>query len=85
MRFSIEVPSYDRSRGIQLVWDDGHEIWSLNDSGRLYLKANREGLITLARLLLTLAQDDVPLGSHVHLDFEAGLEEGSAPITLERS
>lgn len=48
------------------------------------VRANPAGLVTLARLLLTLAQDSVSYGSHVHLDFDAGLEEGSSTVVFER-
>lgn len=45
--------------------------------------ANRAGLVSLARQLLTLAQEDAPSGAHLHLT--AGQEiESAVGLILER-
>ena len=44
------------------------------------IRANKSGLISLARHLLTLVQDSVPKHSHIHLDEYNSLEEGSAEL-----
>ncbi|MET8538035.1 hypothetical protein ABZV67_41565 [Streptomyces sp. NPDC005065] len=49
------------------------------------VEANAAGLRTLAGHLLTLAQDGVPDGSHLHLEDSNGLEDGSVGLVLERS
>jgi hypothetical protein len=49
----------------------------VGENGTVAIRANQEGLRGLARDLLTLAQDEVPLGSNVYL-----MSKGQAP-TLE--
>ena len=79
----ISVPEYDGRRGIHLEWDDGFEIGVAVDGSEVRLVANRAGLVSLARHLLTLAQDGVPSGRHVHLT--AGQElESTVDLILER-
>lgn len=45
--------------------------------------ANRAGLTSLARHLLTLAQDDVPTGHHLHLTANQEIDS-PADLILER-
>ncbi|MFJ6482166.1 MULTISPECIES: Imm32 family immunity protein [unclassified Streptomyces] len=58
------------------------EVRSLG--GEVVIEANAAGLRTLAGHLLVLAGDDVPDGSHLHLEGGNGLPEGSAGLVLER-
>jgi len=83
MPVSLNVPEYDPVRGLTLEWDDGFSI-ELNTSGtEVLLAANRAGLVSLARHLLVLAQDDVPAGLHLHLT--AGQElDSSVDLIRER-
>jgi hypothetical protein len=70
--------------------DTGVVSWHMNDEfidigiGRgddtVAIRGNREGLRALARELLTLAQDQVPLGSSVYL-----MSKGQAPTLAEDS
>jgi hypothetical protein len=62
----IEVPDYNN--GLHMVWDPGFEIRAVVEGGGIHILANRAGLISLARLMLTLADVRVPKGSHWHLD-----------------
>lgn len=83
MDISIQVPEYDEQRGLRFEWEDGFEIKLEVLESEVLLSANRAGLISLARHLLTLAQDSVPSGRHVHLT--ADLEIDSAvDLILER-
>ena len=69
---------------MDLHWQDGFAISAAADaSGAVVISANREGLVSLARILLALAQE-AP-GSHVHLDCGNALEEGSAELVIERT
>ncbi|GCE18691.1 hypothetical protein KDK_24910 [Dictyobacter kobayashii] len=79
----IHVPKYDRS--LKLDWEDQFTIQAkITGAYSVVIKADKGGLISLARHLLTLAQDNVPAGCHVHLDESNSLEEGSCEIILER-
>jgi len=63
-------------------WEDGFEIRSSIREDEVTISANREGLISLANILLDLAEG-VP-GDHIHLDEHNSLEDGSVDLILER-
>ena len=50
--------------------------------GEIVISANREGLLSLAKQLMALA-DGVP-GDHIHYDEHNSLEAGSAEMVIER-
>lgn len=63
----VEVPEYHPVRGLRLLWDEGFDIEVRVDVSEVVITANREGLLSLARHLLTLAQEEVRAGAHLHL------------------
>lgn len=79
----INVPEYND--GLEFIWEDNFKIKVSSQSNALVLQANREGLISLARHFLTLAQDNVPAYSHVHLDELNSLEDGSLELIISRN
>jgi hypothetical protein len=84
MRVLLYVPDYDPAEGIRTEWDDGFAIDAQINGGAAHIVANPAGLRSLARHLLVLAGDNVPAGSHVHLDASSCLEDGSCELILER-
>ncbi|MGI5250090.1 Imm32 family immunity protein [Actinacidiphila glaucinigra] len=66
------------------TWDDNARIEVRALGGEIVIEANADGLRTLARHLLTLAQDGTPDGAHLHLEAGMGLAEGSRSLVLER-
>jgi hypothetical protein len=86
VEWSVDVPEYTAAEGLRFAWDDDARIEVGSDAdGSVVIAANRAGLVTLARHLLTLAQDEVPSGSHLHLEDDTGLEGGSIALVLARS
>lgn len=80
----MQIPRYE-GMGMRYVWFDNFEIKvELHDSNTIRILANKEGLKSLAAQLLTLTQDSVPAGYHLHNDDYGGLEEGSCELILER-
>jgi hypothetical protein len=88
---TVEVPvrPYDRSTGV-LSWHDNDEDISIRidlDKNTVAIQGNQKGLRGLARDLLTLAQDDVPLGRNLYL-MSMGqaptLTSGSASLHISR-
>ena len=69
-------------RAMQMRWEDGFEIRTTVNEGEVVVSANREGMLSLARILRDLAEE-VP-GAHVHLDEHNSLEDGSCDLILER-
>jgi hypothetical protein len=70
--------------GITYLWTDGFELNVIADNNAVLIKANKEGLISMANHLLNLAQDDVPKNHHMHFDEFNSLEEGSKQLTIEK-
>ena len=64
-----------------LNWIDGFEISVRIENGAAVISANREGLLSLANYLKSLAEE--PLGTHIHLDAYNSLEEGSSELIFE--
>ena len=68
---------------MELNWTDGFEIKVRIENGAAVISANREGLLSLADHLKSLAEE--PSGSHIHLDAYNSLEEGSLELILEHN
>lgn len=67
---------------MDLDWVDGFEIHTCVDEGMMRIAANRQGLVSLANILLALATESP--GTHVHLDEHNSLEDGSCELIIER-
>ena len=72
---------------MKIEWEEGFRIEARierpdKEQEQIVLSANREGLLSLARILTALA-DEKP-GCHIHLDAYNSLEDGSAELILER-
>ncbi|UPT67438.1 MAG: hypothetical protein M0D57_01765 [Sphingobacteriales bacterium JAD_PAG50586_3] len=80
----LEIPEYSLEVGFKHSWEDGFKISFENNEGQVVIKANREGLISLAKQLLTLSEENVPTGTHFHLDEHNSLEQGSIELIIER-
>jgi len=81
----IEIPAYAPEYGVWPVSEDDYllDVQIEAEEKSVVITADRGGLLSLARHLLTLAQDEVPLGSHIHYDGDM-LEEGSCKLIIGR-
>jgi hypothetical protein len=84
----VDVVPYDPAHGVLTWWNDGAvlrmEISSEFPEGTVVISGNPEGLHSLARHLLALAQRAVPDGSHFDFDYYFGwLEAGSPNLRIE--
>ena len=66
---------------MRVEWVDGFEIKAVVQNGEIVISANREGMLSLAKQLMALA-DGVP-GDHIHYDEYNSLEEGSLEMIIE--
>lgn len=85
MKVEITIRDYEPWRGLELIWEKGHIIKTeITNEMDIRILGNQEGLTSLARHLLTLAQPGVPQGSHIHLDEWNSLEKDSIQLILEK-
>ena len=67
---------------MDIRWEEGFEISTSASEGEITISANREGMVSLANILLDLAEGQS--GDHVHLDEHNSLEDGSVELIIER-
>lgn len=84
MEFILNVPEYSEKTGIKFDWEAGFDIKVTIVNNEVVISANKEGLISLAKHLLVLAQDGVPVGHHLHLDEYNALEDDSSILIVEK-
>ncbi len=83
-KVSIEVPVYSGS-GVWPILEEKYMLSiEVDTTNAIVVKADKGGLISLARHLLTLAQDEYPVGSHVHYDDASSLDDGSSPFIVDK-
>lgn len=68
---------------MEFHWVDGFEITVTVEEGTAIISANKEGLLSLANHLTTLAE--APSRDHFHLDANNSLEDGSAELIIEKT
>lgn len=83
----IEVPPYQPARGgFDILWEESFSIAvSSQSDGSVVIRGDAGGFVSLARMLPTLGEPEVPSGTHVRLDASNSLEEGSVALLIERS
>ncbi len=81
----ISIPKCENDI-LTLQWEDNFSIKCETDnSNSVVITANSSGLVSLARHLLTLAQQNVPINTHIHFDESNSLEDGSINLTIVKS
>ena len=78
---NIIVPEYSEN-GLSFLWEEGFSIKCSIDNTSVKIEANQAGLISLARHLLELAQENVPEFEHIHLDEYNSLDDNSAELII---
>ena len=82
MKIAIDVPNYDKYKGLQRSSVEGFDIDVEVDDGEVRIFANKAGLMTLASYLLTLSNDEVPVWNHHHLSSSDVLSDRSVDLIL---
>ena len=85
MQITITLPENSPETGFNFEWEDGFIIKVNRNDNAILLVANKEGLISMARHFLNLAQDHFPSGYHLHLDEHNSLEEGSLELIITKA
>lgn len=81
----VRIGSYSDESGLRLEWSYGFSIAVQSRPGEVSIRANEAGLRSLAQHMLTLAEESVPDGAHIHLDASRELEADSEDLVIERS
>jgi hypothetical protein len=102
MKITIRIPKYDPLKvehytnadgetitlvgGLESEWEVGYQISSFIDKNALCIQANKNGLLSLANQCLSLAQENVHDGNHIHLDeWNAYDDDSSEEIIIEKT
>ena len=87
MEIKLEIEQYSPASGVRTgkVWESGFEIITEIQKNQIVISANEAGLTSLAKILLTLAQKEVPGGCHIHLDENTCLENGSQEFIIVKT
>lgn len=83
MEIKLTIQEYS-DQGLKFEWENGFEIKTEINDGEIVISANKAGLISLAKHMLTLAQDVVPTGYHMHFDEYNSLDDGSIELIIEK-
>ena len=67
---------------MEVTWTDGFQIRVRTEDNAVVVSANREGLLSLAGIMKTLAEEES--GSHIHLNEYSSLEDNSAELIIEK-
>ena len=70
--------------GFYFSWEDGFSIRIDYCDNNVVIKANKEGLISLSKMLIEMASEQVPNGFHIHLDSYNALEDNSVETIFEK-
>lgn len=80
----LEIPDYDNTKGITYSWENEFEISTKYGDNIFTISANKAGLISLAKQLITLAESPEEVEVHLHYDDLNSLEDGSIEFVVER-
>ena len=67
---------------MDIEWIDGFNISVGYDDHTVTLSANREGLLSLAKQFMAMANEEP--GTHIHYDQYNSLEDGSVELIVEK-
>ena len=67
---------------MKIEWVEGFKISVSNNNNVFIISANREGLLSLAKQLETLAESET--GNHIHYDQYNSLEQGSIQMVISK-
>lgn len=82
MVISLNIPDYSPATGVVLNWENDFQIKVSAKDGEVLIEANEDGLFSLAKHMLNLAQPAVPSGAHIHLDKHNSLDDGSSDLII---
>jgi len=83
---TIDIPEYKKGQAFVFHGDEGCYIQAhIVKDGAADIRANKAGLVLLAKSLLHLAQDDVPLDYKLRFDPKTDLKNDSVEFIVEKN
>lgn len=67
MYIKLNIPNYD-GNAIDVIWEKDSSFTATTDGVNIIIKANKSGLMSLAKQMIYMAYNDLPSGSHIHYD-----------------
>jgi len=85
IKMELEIIDYLPENGLAINWEPQYKIATkVINNDVIRITANRDGLISLAKHLLTLALKEVKPGTHIHYDENNSLDAGSNEMIVEK-
>ena len=83
MKVSFDIPDYLDS--MDIIQDENAKLNISVEEGEIYLGANKEALISLAKQMIYMSNNNLPYGSHIHLDnFFCSNWNGNYSLIIEK-
>jgi hypothetical protein len=82
-KIELEIPDYSEREGLKYSWEYSYTISTDLQDDAVVISANKAGLISLAKQILTLANAPYD-GAHFHYDEFGCLEENSIELIISR-
>lgn len=67
MKICVEIPEYD-GNSIDVIGENKSKYSVEVDGNQVVLRGNKEALVSLAKQMLYLANNDIQHGTHVHFN-----------------
>ena len=65
MKVTIDIPNFD-GEGVDVIWDKNANYEIMVEGDEVIIRANKEALMSIAKQMIYLAQDDMPPYAHIH-------------------
>ena len=85
MEVILTLPDFEPDRVFEFLWADDFQIKVSLGATNVVIECKKEGLVSLATHLLTLAQDDFEDGFALNYTVLDALEEGSIDLTFVKA
>lgn len=85
MKLEINIHNYNPNQGLEIEWGESNILKAELADTLVKISGNKDGLVDLALHLLTLSQDEVPSGYHIHYDKWNRLDkESTVEIVIQK-
>lgn len=84
MKLILDISDYQPTEGFRYQWEKNYELYIKLVDDNVVLSANKEGLVSLAIQLLSLSQNNIPSGYHLHLSEDNSLDSNSIDLIIQK-